>query len=392
MSTPPAETALRARFIGGMSHAAATVNIITTDGPAGRAGVTVSAMSSVSADTPKPTLLVCVHHLSQAADRILENGVFCVNVLKDDQAYISDTFAGRFRDEVSDKFDCARWVNMASGAPRVVDPLVGFDCRVASSEQVGTHHVFFGEVEDIFIADQGSPLLYANRAYGTAQRIDSAASIAAGQAAEGRTLSVACFHTFGPYILPELIQRLTGSEPSVRVELIEGDQRRVQESLVSGEAEVGLLYDIDISPELDLQVLTQLPPYVLLAEAHPLAGHAQLTPQDLAGHPMVLLDAPPSRDYFQNILLEAGVTPDVAFRSASLEMVRGLVGHGLGYTILATKPASAMTYDGRALISRPLMAEADPSRVVLATRKGRALSPTAEQFLWFCRAFFDLDA
>ncbi len=93
---------IRDRFLDGMSHAACTVNIVTTDGPAGRAGVTVSAMASVSADSDWPTLLVCVHHLSPAAAKIVENGVLCVNVLRDDQSYISDTFAGRFRDEIGD--------------------------------------------------------------------------------------------------------------------------------------------------------------------------------------------------------------------------------------------------------------------------------------------------
>ena len=58
---------LRAQFLSGMSHAAATVNVVTTDGPGGKFGVTVSAMSSVSADTPKPTMLVCVHNASPAA-------------------------------------------------------------------------------------------------------------------------------------------------------------------------------------------------------------------------------------------------------------------------------------------------------------------------------------
>ena len=58
------DAALREKFIGGMSHAAATVNVVTTDGLAGRGGVTVSAMSSVSADTPRPTLLVCINHQS----------------------------------------------------------------------------------------------------------------------------------------------------------------------------------------------------------------------------------------------------------------------------------------------------------------------------------------
>ena len=60
---------IRQRFLSGMSHAACTVNIVTTDGRAGRSGVTVSAMSSVSADTPKPTLLVCIHHQSITAPK-----------------------------------------------------------------------------------------------------------------------------------------------------------------------------------------------------------------------------------------------------------------------------------------------------------------------------------
>ena len=165
------DTDLRARFLAGMSHAAATVNVVTTDGPAGRAGVTVSAMSSVSADTPKPTLLVCVHRDSPAAAAILENGVFCVNVLSEAQSGISDAFAGRMRDRIADKFECAEWQVMPSGAPRVVDPLVAFDCRVVSFDLVGTHHVFFGEAGDIFIAGEGSPLLYAKRDYAGAARL-----------------------------------------------------------------------------------------------------------------------------------------------------------------------------------------------------------------------------
>ena len=42
-----------------MSCMGAAVNIITTDGPAGRAGFTASAVCSVT-DTP-PTLLVCLN-------------------------------------------------------------------------------------------------------------------------------------------------------------------------------------------------------------------------------------------------------------------------------------------------------------------------------------------
>jgi len=73
----PAETdsALRGAFLVGHEHAACTVNVVTTDGPAGRHGVTVSAMVSVSADTPQRTLLVCIHHRSAVAAAVLENRV-----------------------------------------------------------------------------------------------------------------------------------------------------------------------------------------------------------------------------------------------------------------------------------------------------------------------------
>lgn len=158
---------LRGSFLEAMSQTAATVNIVTTDGPAGRAGMTVSAMTSVSADTPAPSLLVCVNHLSRACPAILRNGVFCVNVLKDEQTQISDVFAGRIAPSDGDKFSCAEWTILKTGSPRIVDPLVAFDCRLTHSELLATHYVMFGEVQDIFIAESGTPLIYTGRAYGT---------------------------------------------------------------------------------------------------------------------------------------------------------------------------------------------------------------------------------
>ncbi|MDQ2091868.1 LysR substrate-binding domain-containing protein [Marimonas arenosa] len=385
------DAALRDKFIGGMSHAAATVNVVTTDGRAGRGGVTVSAMSSVSADTPRPTLLVCINYQSPVAQQIIENGVFAVNILKDDQAYISDAFAGRFKDQLDDKFECCDWEAMPSGAPRVRDPLVAFDCHVVSSDKVGTHHVFFGEVDDVFIADGGSPLIYARRGYGAATRIEAPTSVAAGQAAEGRVLNVGCFHTFGPILLPEIIRRMTEKEVGVRVELIEGDQRRVSEAVMAGEADLALMYGAGLPAGLDAEELTRLEPYVLLAQDHPLAERHELTPQDLDGYPMIHLGSTPSSDQFSDILERAGVVPQVAYRSSSFEMVRGLVGQGLGYAILATRPAATVSYDGHLLVTRPLIAEGEASRVMLVTKKGVRSNPQAEKFIWFCREFFDLN-
>lgn len=377
---------LKQQFFDGMSHAACTVNVVTTDGAAGRAGVTVSAMSSVSADTPKPSLLVCVHHLSRAAKAILENEVFCVNVLRDDQSYISDTFAGRIRPRNGDKFACTDWVAGVTGAPRVKDPLVGFDCRLMSSERVGTHWVFFGAVEDIFLADRGSPLIYANRAYGTSRSIEPVP--ADESTGDSEQLRVGCFRTFAPYVVPELVTRVIRDRPYTTLQLRDGSQRQILEGLHSGDTEVALLYDFDLGAGLHIEPLTEIQPYVLLARGHPLATRSRIDLEALRGESLILLDSPPSGDYFLSIFENAGITPRVDYRTSSFEVVRGLVGRGLGFSLLATKPASNMTYDGRALATVKLDHDAPGSRVVLATRQGARLSPVAEAFAGHCRDFF----
>jgi len=381
------EGELKQRFFDGMSFAACTVNVVTTDGPSGRAGVTVSAMASVSADAPGPSLLVCVHHKSPAAAAILGNRVFCVNVLRDDQSRISDTFAGRIETEAGDKFSCTTWVAGTTGAPRASDPLVAFDCRLLSSEQVGTHWVFFGAVDDVFISESGSPLIYANRAYGTSVAINPPpAQLKTGEAEE---LRLGCFRTFGPYLVPELIARMMAHRPFTVMSLQEGNQRDIEDGLHKGETEIALLYDLDLRPGLSLELMTEIHPYVLLPQEHGLAAKPKLSVHDLVDEPFVLLDAPSSREYFLSIFEAAGVEPNIRFRSSSFEMVRGLVGHGLGFSLLATKPSSNMTYDGRAVSTVKLDCDVGGSRVVLAYRKDVELSPAAQVFAEHCRAFFD---
>ena len=156
---------LRENFVNGMSRVPNSVSIVTTDGVAGRFGVTVSATSSVSAEPP--TLLVCVHHLSNASKAIIENGVFCVNLLHNEASIVSDTFAGRVPAPDGDKFSCATWHKLDSGAPAIDDPLVVFDCQLMQHMRVNTHYIFIGSVLTVEFGKTTRPLLHANRSYGT---------------------------------------------------------------------------------------------------------------------------------------------------------------------------------------------------------------------------------
>ncbi|MEM6620495.1 MAG: LysR substrate-binding domain-containing protein [Pseudomonadota bacterium] len=376
---------LRQAFLEGMSHAAATVNVVTTDGPAGRGGLTVSAMTSVSADTKKPTLLVCVHHGAAAAPVIRENGVMAINLLRDDQSFISDTFAGRFKDQIDDRFDCADWLPMASGSPRVIDPLVAFDCKIISDTRIGTHHVLVGEVTDIFTADRGTPLIYANRAYGRTARIDPVTSLSTGRM--DTALRIGCLQSFAPLFIPAIVARFAQSD-ATDLRLVEGDHRRLIEGLRAGDIDLSVMYDVDLPDDIEATPLQSLRPYILLSEDHPLAQEPALTLDLLAREDLILLEAPPTGEYVLSLFAERGLTPSVRYRCPSFELVRGLVGHGLGYAILSAKPASRHTYDGHALVTRPLGKAARNAHAVLARRRGAELPAAEAAFTEACQQIF----
>ena len=114
-------TILRSAFLEGMSRMASSVCVVTTDGPAGRGGVTVSAMTSISADGEDPTLLTCLNASASVLPLVLANGCFCINVLRTGQTEISDIFSARRPAPGGDKFNAVTTATLVTGAPHLID-------------------------------------------------------------------------------------------------------------------------------------------------------------------------------------------------------------------------------------------------------------------------------
>ncbi len=149
-------------FRNAMARVCAPVNIVTTDGPAGRGGFTATAMCSVS-DTP-PTLLVCMNERSTQTAMFLDNRRFCVNVLTQQHMHLAAKFAGAIRD-MAERYGAANWQTMPSGMPALSDAIVSFDCETDAVHRVGTHNVMFGRVIDIRHGSGEAALLYVDRGY-----------------------------------------------------------------------------------------------------------------------------------------------------------------------------------------------------------------------------------
>jgi flavin reductase (DIM6/NTAB) family NADH-FMN oxidoreductase RutF len=153
-------------FVNAMASSAMGVSIVTTEGLAGRFGLTVSAWSSVSAEPPM--LLACINRKNQIADAVTRNGFFAVNALDDSHADMAKVFAGRPLIGLPYAFEAEQWTEAAHGLPLLLGASATFVCGLESFHDAGTHRIFMGRVEQA-IAGTVSPLLYHNRAFGKFQ-------------------------------------------------------------------------------------------------------------------------------------------------------------------------------------------------------------------------------
>ncbi len=151
------------RFKEGMSRVGAAVHVVTTDGPAGLGGITASAVTSITVEPPM--MLFCINKSSPSAQRMLENGVFCINTLAAADQKISDIFAGRTDQHLEERFTTGAWAKLSTGAPVLTTALAAFDCRLVEAKEVTTHFVMIGVVVATEVIPEGESLMYAHRKY-----------------------------------------------------------------------------------------------------------------------------------------------------------------------------------------------------------------------------------
>lgn len=148
------------------------------------------------------------------------------------------------------------------------------------------------------------------------------------------TLRLGCYAPTAPYVLPPLLKQITQAFPNLRVEIKEGDMRSIAEDLNSGVVDLALTYRMAAPGSQPFLPMFRATPYALLPETSPLAGQAEIDLSDLAPLPMILLDLPLATTYFESLFEVEGLKPNFAHSTKSSSVLRGLVGAGLGYTIL----------------------------------------------------------
>jgi len=154
---------LQKNFRHAMAHLSAAVSVITSNGPAGRCGVTASAVCSVT-DSP-PTLLICLNR-SSALRRVFElNQVLCVNVLGGEHIDLAKHFSGVTGVPMPERFEWPIWDEGRHALPVLRDAIVTCQGKITDCKEVGSHAVMFVELTDLTVVDQSEALVYFGRQF-----------------------------------------------------------------------------------------------------------------------------------------------------------------------------------------------------------------------------------
>lgn len=141
-----------------MRHQAGAVTVIATGEAGARAGLTATAVASLS-DNP-PTILACIQRTAGAHDLITAMKAFSVNVLASDQQVVAERFAGRSGDRGEARFEGLGWTRLETGAPVLVGALASLDCELIDRHEFTTHSIFIGRVLAGQFRAEAAPLLY----------------------------------------------------------------------------------------------------------------------------------------------------------------------------------------------------------------------------------------
>lgn len=205
------------------------------------------------------------------------------------------------------------------------------------------------------------------------------------------TLRVGYYAPVAPTFMPNIIAPLVYNNPDVSLKFTECNNETAQTGLLNGDFDAILFVADNVKPGVTYDTLMDLPPYVLIGHDHPLAGRKTLRLSDLADHRFVLLDQPVASEYYRMILEEAGIDPHVVVAATSTEMVRSIVGSGVGYSILNMRPRIDTSYAGDQLVTIPLVPTPKPLRFVLGHLKENPRR-LVHAFIEQCRLCFSVEA
>ena len=217
-------------------------------------------------------------------------------------------------------------------------------------------------------------VLQAQRVIEQAATIKDLAS--AGKDQLCNPLHVGAIFTIGPYLFPYFIPRLQHLAPQMALYVEESYTATLRRRIRQGDLDAIVVALPFNEPDVVTQALYEESFVVLMAGDHPLAEFAEIEPDQLTGHNVLLLgEGHCFRD--QVLLACPNLKPSIedpsgrvrtASEGSSLETLKHMVASGLGITILPQSAARTSYQSPANLVVRPFVEPVPKRTVALAWR------------------------
>lgn len=156
-----------------MGHFATGVTVVTALDGERPQGITVNALASVSLEPP--LIMIALDRKRFIVPTIDVSGRYAVNILTEDQQWLSDCFAGADVTPNRRAFCGAAWHAGALGLPILDGAIASLECEVEEVVPVGDHRLYVARVEACGTDDaEAPPLLYHRRRYLRIERATTA--------------------------------------------------------------------------------------------------------------------------------------------------------------------------------------------------------------------------
>ncbi len=202
------------------------------------------------------------------------------------------------------------------------------------------------------------------------------ADIEAGAA--GR-VAVGASSTLATYVLPPLLRRFREAYPRVEITVHTGVSAQVLEMVRVNEADIGLVTGDVPDRALTATALADYETVVVVPPSHPLAARSSISASELAGSPLIMMEAGTNlRTYVDGLLSAAGVEEQVTMELDNVEAIKRMIEAELGLSMLPEVSVSAEVASGRLVALKLTGVPHARRRIRLVHRRDKYL-PTALQ-------------
>lgn len=236
----------------------------------------------------------------------------------------------------------------------------------------------------LYLTDVGRRLLdYARRVLALQSEMDSFLR----DSSQRQTLRIGATVTVGTCVIGPLVTALKQELPAVRAEVFVANTHILEEKLLKGELDAGLVEGRVTSPDLTVERAIPDRMVMICGREHPFYGRMRVDIQELANQPMLLRErGSGTREQLERQMQRLHIPLDTVWNCYNTEAIINGVQDGHGISVLSQRLVMERVCQGKMWMCDIDGIDLERS-FDLVLHKSRAVTPSLRRFLELCRAY-----